>query len=252
MNAPVTDGALRCLRPQPDASARVVCFPHAGGGPNSFRGLAMSLAPKIEVWEVMLPGRGSRSGEAFATTWHDLVAELTDAVERRPGDGPTAFFGHSFGGLVAYEVAGELERRNNAPEHLFVSGCRAPHRGDANRWPLPDDDDGLVTEVEERYGAIPQVVRDEPTLLARFLPILRADLALFNSYRWDPARKLTIPITALAGNADKAGPPHELPYWGERTDAEFRSITMLGTHFFVYSEVDEIGAVVRRSLFGEQ
>jgi surfactin synthase thioesterase subunit len=245
---PTTEPALRCLHPSAAATTLLFGFPHAGGGPNSFRSLSAELAPSVEVWEVILPGRGARSAEPFATSWPELVADVSSSIERHADDRWVAFFGHSFGGLVGYEVAAELERRGTAaPSHLFVSGCRAPHRAHMNRWTLPAEDADLISEVEERYGAIPRAVRDEPELLARFLPILRADLYMYQSYQPAPGR-LQIPITALAGTADRAGPPHEVPYWGEHTEAEFRTATMIGAHFFVYTQGQAVGRIVRSAL----
>jgi len=241
-------GPLGCLRPHTGAVVRLVSFAHAGGGPGAFRKWPASLAPDVEVWTVTLPGRGSRSEEQFARSWPELLGDLADALESHADQKPLALLGHSFGGLIAYEVARELERRGTRwPKHLFVSGCRAPHRLDGDVR-LPDDDDRLVVEVDRRYGAVPTAVRREPELLARFMPILRADLELARSYVWRPGQKLRCPITALAGADDRTGPPGEVQHWREHTHGQFRAVTLPGAHFFIHSELRSVAKLIRRSL----
>jgi medium-chain acyl-[acyl-carrier-protein] hydrolase len=227
---------------------RLVCFPHAGGGPGTFRTWAAALAPEVEVWTASLPGRGARSEAPLALSWPEVVDDLADGLVACAEEQPLALLGHSLGGLIAYEVARELQRRAGpSAGHLFVSGCRVPHRG-GGHWRLPDDDSRLVVEVDERFGAVPSAVRREPELLARFVPILRADLELAASYVWAPGPPLRTPITALAGTADRAGPPREMEHWREHTDGEFRAVTLPGTHFFIHSELRDVARIIRRAL----
>jgi surfactin synthase thioesterase subunit len=107
---------------------------------------------------------------------------------------PAALRIYSLGGRRAFEVARELERRGVSPRHVFVSGCRPPHRV-LTGAPLPEGDDALVEDVDERYGAVPPAVRAEPELLRRFVPVLRADLELAAAYEWDGGERLACPLT---------------------------------------------------------
>jgi surfactin synthase thioesterase subunit len=243
------DNALWCPNPLPDAAARLVCFPHAGGGPTTFRAWPAELAPTIEVATVTLPGRASRVAEPFATSLADAVGDIGERIERAGDDRPLALFGHSLGAILAYEVAHDLVRRGRSrPVHLFVAGSRAPDDRDGDRLEVTDDDAVLVEEVESRYGAIPAAVRSEPDLLAMFLPVLRSDLRLLTEYQWNPRPPLGIPITAFAGVADRAGPPQSAPRWSAHTDAEFRDVRLPGDHFFVHSQLQQVSAIVRQAL----
>jgi surfactin synthase thioesterase subunit len=241
-------GPLGCLRPHGGAVARLVCFAHAGGGPGAYRKWPAALAPDIEVWTVTLPGRASRSDEVLPESWLELIEELADALDSHADGDLPALLGHSLGGVVAYEVARRLEHRGGrSPRHLFVSGCRAPHRLDGG-WRLPDDDGRLVSEVDQRFGAVPSAVRGEGELLARFVPILRADLELASTYEWRPGQKVRCPVTAMAGVEDKTGPPREMRHWREHTDGDFRLATFRGSHFFIHSELRSVTRVIRRAL----
>jgi surfactin synthase thioesterase subunit len=241
--------ALWCSNPLPHANAQLVCFPHAGGGPSTFRAWSTVLAPSIEVATVTLAGRANRRHEPFAATLSDAVDDAVDDIERHGDVRPLALFGHSLGAIVAYEAAHELARRGTRrPVHLFVAGSRAPDGRDEDRFPLTDDNIELVVEVERRYGAIPAAVRNEPQLLEMFIPVLRADLRLLTEYDWRPRGPLSIPITVFVGTDDKAGPPQSAPRWSTHTDGEFRDVRLPGDHFFVHSQLQQVAVIVRQAL----
>ena len=233
---------VSCLRPQPRALERLVCFAHAGGGPAVYRKWPEALAPDVELWAATLPGRAMRSDEPFATAWESLVTSFADQLEP-----DVTLYGHSLGGLLAFEVARELERRGVSPRHVFVSGCRPPHRV-LTGAPLPEGDDALVSDVDERYGAVPPAVRAEPELLRRFVPVLRADLELAAAYEWDGGGRLACPLTALSGMADKTAPPREVAHWAALTSGPFQHLAMRGAHFFNHSELAGVATVIRRAL----
>lgn len=236
------------MRVQEQAAGRVVCFAHAGGGPGAFRRWPAALAPDIEVWTATLPGRAERSEEPFADSWPALVQDFADSLEELAAEDPPALLGHSLGGHIAFEVARELERRTGrGPQHLIVAGCRAPHRI-PKHWALPSDSDALVEEVDVRYGAVPPEVRAEPELLARFVPILRADLELAAAYTSAPGRPLSCPITALTGTDDRTAPPPEARHWASHTVGPFATAVLPGAHFFLHHELTRVAALVRRAL----
>ncbi len=105
---------------------RLFCFPYAGGGVHVFRAWADNLPKTVEVCPIQLPGRGARMMEAPYTRMVPLVHAAAEALLPHL-DKPFAFFGHSMGALVSFEVARWL-RRQTGPEpiRLFVSGCFAP------------------------------------------------------------------------------------------------------------------------------
>src|SRR5690349_236164 len=95
---------LACVRPRPRSSVRLFCFAHAGGGASFFRGWAAGLPESVEVSPVQLPGRETRFREPPFTRLGQLTEALAEAL--RPHlDRPFAFFGHSLGALVAFELA---------------------------------------------------------------------------------------------------------------------------------------------------
>src|SRR5512139_3085085 len=92
------------VRPRPDDTAmvRLVCFPYAGAGTAVYHGWADVLPPGVEVLLVRLPGREVRIKEPPFTSLAALVQAFAPILAERL-EGPFAFFGHSMGGLIAFE-----------------------------------------------------------------------------------------------------------------------------------------------------
>ena len=112
--------------PQPTARLRLLCFPYAGGGTSIYRSWSAQLPPHIELCAVRLPGREGRFAEPPLRRMDRLLALLVNGVLPYL-DRTVAFFGHSLGALVAFELARALRREGlPTPAHVFVSGRRAP------------------------------------------------------------------------------------------------------------------------------
>ena len=72
-----------------------------------FRAWPDHLPEWIDVCSILLPGREDRLGEAPFDRLAPLIAGLSDAI--RPYlDKPFAFFGHSMGAIVAFELTRHL------------------------------------------------------------------------------------------------------------------------------------------------
>jgi medium-chain acyl-[acyl-carrier-protein] hydrolase len=230
-------------RPDPGAALRLFCFPYAGGGAPVFHPWREALPPAVEVCAVQAPGRGVRLGERPFTRLLPLVAALGGAIQSLL-DRPFAFFGHSIGGLIAYELAHHLRAVDGpAPAWLFVAGCNPPQL--PNPHPpihdLPDDD--LIDELRALDGT-PETVLDHKELMALMLPALRADFALLETYRYRPRPPLAMPIVAFGGADDRRAPPDGLDAWREQTSVGFELHVLPGGHFFLHSEQDRLLGVV--------
>lgn len=180
----------------------------------------------------MLPAREARIREPGYTQIDKLVEKL--ALEIAPYlDKPFAFFGHSMGAIISFELARRLrDERGLEPEHLFVSGRRSPRipRRDLYIHDLPEAE--FVAEIEQMNGT-PKEVLEHKELMALLIPMLRADFALCHSYVYAPGEPLRCPITVLGGTRDDDAPPDELDDWHKETTGKCSVQMFEGDHFFI-------------------
>jgi medium-chain acyl-[acyl-carrier-protein] hydrolase len=225
-------GWLANPRPNPQAKLHLFCFPYAGGAANIYRNWAANLPSSIEVCPVLLPGRGRRLREPAFTQVQSLVSELAPAL-RPYADSPFAFFGHSMGGLISFELARELRRRDMpGPVHLFVSGRRAPQipNLDAPTFDLPDE--GFCAALRDLKGTPPEAF-EHPELMQLMLPLLRADFELCETYNYMPEPPLSCPITAYGGLQDEGVTRNYLEAWCRQTTSVFTLRMIPGDHFYL-------------------
>lgn len=229
---------------------RLFCFPHAGGGATFFQNWAEGVHPTVEVCAVQLPGRETRLAEPPMTNVEAVAALLVSELLPRP-DAPSAFYGHSMGALVAFETARQLRRRGGRqPVHLFVSGRPAPHifHRDQCIRTLPDAE--FVREVAFRYNGIPDAIFREPELLRLITPLLRADIAMVETYHFAAEPALEVPISAFSGMEDPSVEFEEIESWREHTRAAFRLELIPGGHFFPQTNRGMLLASIMRDLAG--
>jgi len=100
---PTSSSWIDYLKPNPRANVRLFCFPYAGGGASIFRTWANDVPTGVEVCPVQLPGRESRLIEQPFTRLSSLVQALAQAISPYL-DVPFAFFGHSMGALISFEL----------------------------------------------------------------------------------------------------------------------------------------------------
>jgi medium-chain acyl-[acyl-carrier-protein] hydrolase len=213
---------------------RLFCFPHAGVGASIFSRWNAELPSAIEVCPIQLPGRGGRWSEPPFTRLGPLIEALSEALspllETR-----FAFFGHSMGALVALELARHLRReKRRGPVRLIASAARAPQIPDPDP-PLHDVTDGELVKGLEHLDGIPREISQNLELLHTFLPALRADLAVCETYAYYDEPPLDCPISAYGGQQDTRVPHEHLEGWRAQTVAGFVLRMFPGNHFFFMS-----------------
>jgi pyochelin biosynthetic protein PchC len=237
---------IRRFHESPEASARLVCFPHAGGAATYFYPLSRTLAPSIEALAVQYPGRQDRRAEPCVDDIHEL-ADLVAPALLEWADRPLALFGHSMGATLAFEVAGRLEKSGVRPAGLFVSGRRAPSSFRDERLYLADDEK-IVASLKS-MNAIDSRVLDDPDILAMILPAVRADYKAAETYRFRSTPALSCPVVAMTGDDDPQVSTAEARDWALHTLGDFELKVFSGGHFFLDSHTEAVLESITTSLW---
>ncbi len=222
---------------------RLVCFPPAGGSSATFRSWRLGL-PDFTIDAIDLPGRNGRRAEPPAGDLVTVAGELARTVAR---DEPYALVGHSFGGLLAFEVGRRIAGDGlPPPAFVLVAGSRPPHHTSSRMFaPLLKMNDDDLIDALAAMGAISELLRTTP-LRSLFLPALRTDLALIVSYVADPEHP-PVPLNLVAWHADEdALAPTALGMeWARHTTGTFTHTPFPGGHFFLYDNLPGIDAALR-------
>lgn len=237
---------FECLSAKAPA-LRLYCFPYAGGSPDIYRGWRRWFPENVEICLVYLPGRRTGVVDQAFTRLLPLIKELADRIDRESKI-PYAFFGHSMGALITFELGRELFRRHGTgPEHLFVSGRRAPQYPSAEPPTFNLPKNAFLSELA-RLNGTPKEVLDNPELIEFFLDILRADFELVETYEYRPGKPLPCPITVYGGLDDKDVSIKSCHAWQRQTSASCTVRMFKGDHFFVRNPGPELIAAFKKDL----
>lgn len=233
---------------KPRAVLRLFCFPYGGGAARAYRPWMQTLPPEIDVCAIQLPGRGNRLREPPLTKM-SLAVELVGKEIFSLLDRPYAFFGHSMGAILGFEVARLLRRGGHQrPTHLFVSGHKAPQipKTEPFTYNLPDAE--FIEELQ-RLNGTPMEVLEHPDMMRMMLPLLRADFESIQTYSYKHEPPLDCPITALGGLLDPDISRETLETWREQTTAAFNLQMFPGDHFFLHKEQARVLRVIAQEAY---
>lgn len=239
MSQSTANDNLWCRRYHParNATARLICLPHAGGSAPFFMPVSTALSPAVDVVAMQLPGRQDRRTEQPIGDMAVLADRIYDILRRQPPL-PVTFFGHSMGAIAAFEVIRRLEADGQAAVRLFASGRRAPSTYRDDNVHLRDDA-GILAELRKLSGTASSLLGDDELMRAA-LPALRADYRATETYRCDADITVSCPITVLTGDRDPKTTLDEAKTWEQHTTGAFDLQVYPGGHFFLTDHVDEI------------
>ncbi|TQN28377.1 surfactin synthase thioesterase subunit [Haloactinospora alba] len=221
----------------PAARYSLYCFPFAGGSASYYADWAGAIADSTELVPIQLPGRGTRMAEPPVT---DLAA-VADAIAARIAAERTVplLFGHSMGAIIAFETARRLESMRRPAAYLVVSGRPAPSNA-RPRTPVSALAREELVRVLRAYGSAAEEVLEHEELLDLLLPMIRADFAMIERYRYQPGPPLSCPIQAWCGDRDPEVAPEAMQGWEEETAERFDLFVRSGGHFFLTQHHAEV------------
>ncbi|MFZ6752924.1 thioesterase II family protein [Undibacterium sp. Dicai25W] len=232
---------------------RLYCFPHAGGTGKAFLSWANLFSAEVEIVAVQLPHRYAAANVEREASIRALAVELSHAIALRQEADPTpvpfAFYGHSLGALIAFELTHQLiSAELSIPFLLSVSGHRAPSCP-LRRSPIHVRSDDEVIERLKMLGGLPASLMQNKKAISVLLPTLRADLRLSECYQPMSDRLLALPIVAFRGSADPLVSEGELCAWKAETSRDCQLYTLSGGHFFESQSTEEMIFHIQKALF---
>ncbi|MFE6848149.1 thioesterase II family protein [Streptomyces sp. NPDC057686] len=223
---------------------RLFVLHHAGGSHLLYRHWPAGLP---DIWDVRLldaPGHGLFLDQPQIADAGALADHLLRVIDPEPGGSPYALFGHSMGGLLAYEITRRAAGRGlPLPVWIGVSARTAPQlAGLGNRYHQLSEAE-LRTRLKQ-LGGTPDAVLDEPDLWALFEPVIRADLRLVETWRPAPGTPaLPVALSAYAGREDHAASPARMAGWEEHSEHFLGLHAFDGGHFYFQ---DDPGPLLRQ------
>ncbi|MGI5526010.1 thioesterase II family protein [Streptomyces syringium] len=234
------------LADRPYARATVFLFPVPGMGASFWTPLATALPETLEPVGLELPGRGRRTDERRLPGISHLLRSLTEAFPVLDHRLPAVFFGHSAGGVVAYEVARALAARDlPQPRLIAVSAIVDPRfvwpRFREVRYPSE-----LVRTVRNEW----RQTTDFPRLA---LNAVLEDANLLLTYRYREGPRVGCPISLFLGAQDALIHLEQVRSWHEHTTAGVIAEHMYpGGHMYLREHWEavarDLAEDIRRSL----
>jgi surfactin synthase thioesterase subunit/acyl carrier protein len=253
-------------QPNPNAKARLFCFPYAGGGLVSFRPWSQLIDDTVELVAVEPPGRGTRITEApideLDVFVERLLTEMLDWLDR-----PAAFFGHCLGGLTMVGTLSAISGQHaQFIKHCFACGVRPPHllkrRGRFEDELIYDimlhrDFDVSIPPYAQADEIFADIIRhfdieaankmlETPKLRALLLPTVRAEFKMAYCYEYQPAEPFACPISSFVGQQDPWVSAEDSAGWSKLTRGTFRNHVRNGTHFLMADDRDYILETIKK------
>ncbi|HLZ63920.1 MAG TPA: alpha/beta fold hydrolase [Ktedonosporobacter sp.] len=241
-----SEGWIVRYRENVQAPLRLFCFSYAGGGASAYRSWADALPLGIEMYCIQLPGHESRFGEPPYTRMVPLIQALADVIYPYL-DRPFAFFGHSMGALISFELARQLRRTHDRhPVRLCIAAFRAPQLSNPNIkiYYLPSE----VFKVVMRADGIPEQILQNEELMEALLPTLRADYELCDTYTYIEESPLACPFSLFGGLEDVRVHAADIEPWGQHSSASSSLTLVPGPHLFLQTAQDLLLAEICQAL----
>lgn len=227
------------------AKLKLFLLPYAGGSTAVYYRWAKYFGDDIEIFPVELSGRGKRFDERLYENFNSIVDDITGMVIKQIQDSKYAIFGHSMGSLLTFGVCKKLIGEGyEEPVHVFVSGRYPPHvKNERKIYHLPDQE--FIDEII-KLGGSDKALFENKELLAIFLPILRADYKIIETYDYQEDEfKLNCGITAFHGKNDPNVSFESMLEWRSYTKKPFSIYQYEGDHFFINKFTEEIIQIIK-------
>ncbi|WP_405976475.1 thioesterase domain-containing protein [Streptomyces sp. NBC_00988] len=221
------------------AALTLYCLPYAGSSARMYAHWDGFLPASVTVKPLELAGRGARWSEPALSAMPALLDDLAGAMDEARHT-PYALFGHSFGGVLAFELTRHLaERGFPAPQRLLISACLAPHEATPVETTHDLSDEEFTHRLRKLRGT-PEELLENEELMELYLPTLRADYTILDHYQAPQIAPLECPVSVFHGRDDQDVPRESAGEWALYSKDSFAVEEIAGDHFFLRDSEDEL------------
>lgn len=227
---------------------KLICLPYAGGSMQVYKKWTKYLDDAIELIPLELAGRGRRLLEPPYESMNEAVDDVYMEVRPMIENSNYAIFGHSMGSVIAYELVHKLRDEGlHNPEHVFFSGRNSPHvrknEPHIHNAPLEVFIDKLL-----KMGGTPKKLLENVDFINAFIPMLRADFKIIETYSLQNNSKIECDISALSGRMDQNTEDKDMKKWENCTSGKCNLYKFDGGHFFINDKTEDVVRVINNVL----
>jgi surfactin synthase thioesterase subunit/acyl carrier protein len=231
-----------------NAKLKLYCFHDAGGSINLFTDWEKYVSADIEIICVQLPGRGDMLEQEPYANFNLFMKDFIPEIKQNIGNKPFAMYGHSMGGLLAFETARELQNKHGLTANaLIVSGAPAL-KGYVNNFVNNIIESGAKHTDLVKYLPNPESIDLNNKLYQRMLYTLMADFNLLYSYKYEVQHLLKSDILAFGATNDDRVELAGVKKWKGETTGSCEIVECEGDHFFVYHDKKFVAGNVNNHL----
>lgn len=224
---------------------KLFCFPYAGGiSTLTYSSWKSQFNDDIEVIPIEMPGREKAIKAGSFDSILQAVDSLVDSLDQTLS-GDYAFWGHSMGAIVAYELTRKLHEKGQVgPKHLFLSG-KKPFHLPRDMAPIHTYDDKAFIEQIYALNGTKKGRLDNTEIRDLFMPILRKDFEVVYHYKHENMdKKVKTPTTIMIGDSEDIS-DNENDKWKEIVSGDYKVYTLPGDHFFIHDNVTKIAEIIK-------
>lgn len=216
----------RVLKKAKQKKYQLFVIPPFGFGEMAYRNWSELLSDEIELIYL---------GYQFKGSWEDMIKEMAEKV-KSVLDKPFIIYGHSLGGLVAYELVVYLENQMKFyPLSVMISSASPPVQFSRAKYSFP------FNQIDEKTSSENQ----DLFIKAHFLPphqmhlkmlspedVYADELAILHYSNSSPT-SLNTPIVSIQANHDVLIPdPSLVSEWQKYTTSLYSYLEIEGSHMF--------------------
>ncbi len=227
---------------------KLICIPYAGSGASVYAGWQKVMGSDIEILPVQLPGRENRMTEECLLSCKEAAKKIAYEIGPYLQNGNFSVFGHSMGGIIAFETVKYLEKTGKNPDVCFVSSTSIEDMSGIVRSSQLNDEQFF--ERVSKYGAIDKnsEILKFPEFKSIFMKILRADFNIIETYKYDGI-KINCPVCASCGDSDPMETIGRMESWRNYVNSEVTFNKYSGDHFYIAQNLSKICTMIKKMIY---